>query len=165
MEYDGIQYPYTIDVSPTLAEDARALLGGNPTHIPSNEELFVDIDEIHGIHQGHHDAINPQVPDTTVAHYANNPPITPYVSLAQLQLQPQVHVAHMASAVNNQGQHANAMASRQCPYGCTNTFGRPGEYRRHMKKHDGPFFPCTRPHCGKMFYRQDKLRDHLDKGH
>ncbi|KAH7072178.1 hypothetical protein BKA63DRAFT_417914, partial [Paraphoma chrysanthemicola] len=52
-----------------------------------------------------------------------------------------------------------------CPHGCPNTFGRPGEYRRHMKKHAPGSFPCTQPGCSKTFYRNDKLRDHLWQGH
>jgi len=56
-------------------------------------------------------------------------------------------------------------AGLQCPQGCSGIFRRREEYRRHMKKHNGPFFPCTDPNCSMMFYRQDKLRDHLNKGH
>ncbi|KAH7084464.1 hypothetical protein FB567DRAFT_604353 [Paraphoma chrysanthemicola] len=52
-----------------------------------------------------------------------------------------------------------------CPHCGLNTFGRPGEYRRHMKKHAPGAFPCTQPGCSKTFYRKDKLRDHLRQGH
>lgn len=53
----------------------------------------------------------------------------------------------------------------QCPYKCNGTFSRVGEYRRHMKKHAKHCYPCTQAGCGKSFYRNDKLRDHLWQGH
>lgn len=58
-----------------------------------------------------------------------------------------------------------AQASLVCPFGCQGTFGRPGEYRRHMGKHDNPTFFCTQHGCTKSFYRKDKLKDHLRQGH
>ena len=148
--------------SSTLVEDAQALLNGDADHLLSNEQL---VDTLYNVDPRDHIDRNPRATDTNVTPLVHGTHVTPYVSLAQLQLQPQVPAAPIVPSINSQGQHANANASRQCPYGCTNTFGRPGEYRRHMKKHNGPFYPCTRAHCSKMFYRQDKLRDHLDKGH
>jgi uncharacterized Zn-finger protein len=53
----------------------------------------------------------------------------------------------------------------RCPKGCKETFLRPGDYRRHMKKHDPPKFKCAIYSCDKTFYRGDKLRDHLKQGH
>jgi hypothetical protein len=52
-----------------------------------------------------------------------------------------------------------------CPHGCGGTFGRPGEYRRHMRKHANPNFFCTQHGCTKSFYRRDKLNDHLRQKH
>ena len=131
-------------------EDARAVLNGEADYLLGNDELFAEIDGSFGIDQGNVNAVAPQAINIPVALQANIPPQVPVVVLPP---------------VNNQVQHVAGTATPRCPYGCTNTFGRPGEYRRHMKKHNGPFYPCTRAHCSKMFYRQDKLRDHLDKGH
>ena len=52
-----------------------------------------------------------------------------------------------------------------CPKGCTATFGRPGEFRRHMRKHEKPRYKCCVLDCEKTFARADKLRDHLRQGH
>jgi hypothetical protein len=52
-----------------------------------------------------------------------------------------------------------------CPRGCHGTFGRPGDFRRHMKKHEAPRFRCIFHDCAKTFYRFDKLRAHVQKGH
>jgi hypothetical protein len=52
-----------------------------------------------------------------------------------------------------------------CSYGCGKTFRRAGDCRRHMKKHGPPGFICTLPGCNMPFYRADKLRDHLKRGH
>ncbi|EDU47941.1 predicted protein [Pyrenophora tritici-repentis Pt-1C-BFP] len=48
---------------------------------------------------------------------------------------------------------------------CGKTFGRPSEMRRHAKKHLPPRFECNVEGCSKTFYRNDKLQDHLAKGH
>jgi hypothetical protein len=45
------------------------------------------------------------------------------------------------------------------------TFGRVGEWRRHMKKHGPPSFFCTQAGCTMSFYRKDKLRDHRRQAH
>jgi hypothetical protein len=149
--YNGHQYQCTIGGSRTLVEDARAVLNGEADYLLGNDGSLADVDGIHGIDQG---IVN------AVASQAINMPTAP-----QDNVHPQVPVALVVLPVNNHNQHITAPAFRQCPHGCTDTFGRPGEYRRHMKKHNGPFFPCTHPYCGRMFYRQDKLRDHLNKGH
>ncbi|KAI4662914.1 uncharacterized protein J4E79_004225 [Alternaria viburni] len=160
---NGTQYPYTLVGSHTLVEDARAVWNGDADHLLGNNEQLADIDGIHGIDQDLVNAVASYVLGMSVALRTNSGNTIPYVSLHQLRIQ--APVSPVIPPVNNQVQHGNVTASRQCPYGCPNTFGRPGEYRRHMKKHNGPFFPCTRPHCGRMFYRQDKLSDHLNKGH
>jgi hypothetical protein len=57
---------------------------------------------------------------------------------------------------------ANALT---CPLGCRGTFGRPSEYRRHWKKHEGRDYACMQPGCSRSFHMKDKLRDHLRQGH
>ncbi|KAB2105169.1 hypothetical protein AG0111_0g6784 [Alternaria gaisen] len=49
--------------------------------------------------------------------------------------------------------------------GCTKTFRRPGDYRRHMRKHQDPILKCIVDDCDMKFYRLDKLRDHIRQGH
>jgi hypothetical protein len=49
--------------------------------------------------------------------------------------------------------------------GCDAVYLRPGDCRRHLKMHNGPFFPCKQPGCDMEFYRRDKLRDHMKQGH
>lgn len=56
-------------------------------------------------------------------------------------------------------------APLKCLHGCKGTFSRIEEYRRHMRKHDGPWMYCSVPGCKKRFYRLDKLRDHQRQGH
>jgi hypothetical protein len=48
----------------------------------------------------------------------------------------------------------------RCPEGCPQTFGRPSDFNRHMKKHNGPAFKCVAIECDKTFYRLDKVRSH-----
>jgi uncharacterized Zn-finger protein len=50
--------------------------------------------------------------------------------------------------------------------GCTKTFGRAAEFRRHKKTaHSLPKFQCVFFGCKKTFSRADKLSDHLRQGH
>lgn len=49
--------------------------------------------------------------------------------------------------------------------GCNATYLRLGDCRRHLKKHNGPYFYCYQYGCNMKFYRNDKLQDHLKKGH
>jgi hypothetical protein len=146
-------------------EDARAVLNGDADHLLGNDERLAFSDGMHYIDPEVSNVIAPQTTNAVVAPYPGDWHVTQYVTLPELQFQPQVPTAPIIPSVNNHIQNNPPTASRHCPYGCPNTFGRPGEYRRHMKKHNGPFFPCTHPCCGRMFYRQDKLRDHLSKGH
>jgi uncharacterized C2H2 Zn-finger protein len=53
----------------------------------------------------------------------------------------------------------------RCPQGCRATFGRGGDYRRHMKSHQRPRYRCPMVGCRMTFSRADKLRDHAKKGH
>ncbi|KAI4677812.1 hypothetical protein J4E81_010838 [Alternaria sp. BMP 2799] len=52
-----------------------------------------------------------------------------------------------------------------CPRGCPATFGRGGEYRRHMMIHAPARYRCPMVDCSRTFSRADKLRDHAKKGH
>ena len=52
-------------------------------------------------------------------------------------------------------------AGFRCPRGCNTTIRRPGDFRRHMKKHAAPEFKCIVKGCNKEFYRLDKLRVHV----
>jgi hypothetical protein len=132
-------------------EDARAVLNGEADYLLGNDGPLAEVDGHHGIEKGIVNASAPQ---------AINMPFAP-----QVNVYPQFHLAPLVPPVNNHAQNFAVTAPLQCPQGCVGTFGRPGEYRRHMRKHDGPFFHCTHPNCGMRFYRQDKLRDHLNKGH
>jgi len=51
-----------------------------------------------------------------------------------------------------------------CPQ-CPATFGRGGEYRRHLRIHQAPRYRCPMIDCPKEFSRADKLRDHAKRGH
>jgi len=158
---------YAIEGSRTLVDDARAVLNGDADHLLRNNEFLSDVGGIQVIDPDTFEAVAPCLLDIGVIPQPDSENTTPYVSLPQFRTQVPVAAVILPAIlpVNNQVQHANVTASRQCPYGCPSTFGRPGEYRRHMKKHNGPFFPCTVLHCNKVFYRQDKLNDHLNKGH
>jgi hypothetical protein len=149
--------------SPTLVEDARAVLNGDANYLLGHDEPLADVEGPYGMDQGILNAVTPYVLYIPVVLQVSGPNMMPYG--APSQVQPQVPVAPTHPASNNQVQHAAVTAPPQCPYGCTGTFRRGVEYRRHMKKHTGPFFPCIYPNCSKTFYRQDKLRDHLAKGH
>ncbi|RYF45448.1 MAG: C2H2-type zinc finger protein, partial [Cytophagaceae bacterium] len=59
---------------------------------------------------------------------------------------------------------ANIGTRHACPI-CNRTFGRSGDYRRHMKKHGPPSLRCNVINCDKTFYRVDKVRDHMKQGH
>lgn len=49
--------------------------------------------------------------------------------------------------------------------GCTKTFRRVGDCRRHKRKHEAPKLRCTVLNCDMRFTRMDKVRDHLCQGH
>jgi hypothetical protein len=94
----------------------------------------------------------------------------------QLQLVGQLPQAAVAPQPSGQaltfGQAPQATVAPQpfgqalmCPRGCEGTFGRRGEYRRHMKKHERHAFQCNQIGCYKSFYRKDKLNDHLRQAH
>jgi len=49
--------------------------------------------------------------------------------------------------------------------GCERTFRRPGDFRRHVVRHVPPKFKCIADDCYKLFYRKDKLHEHLEQDH
>ena len=49
--------------------------------------------------------------------------------------------------------------------GCSKTFRRVGDCRRHMRKHQAPKLNCIVEGCDMKFTRLDKVRDHLRQGH
>ena len=49
--------------------------------------------------------------------------------------------------------------------GCSATFGRAGDFRRHIKKHADPELSCSIKTCNYKSYRLDKLREHQRKRH
>jgi hypothetical protein len=49
--------------------------------------------------------------------------------------------------------------------GCTATFRRPSDLRRHTGMHSPPKLLCLFKSCERRFYRLDKLRDHQRKKH
>ena len=49
--------------------------------------------------------------------------------------------------------------------GCTKSYRRVGDCRRHMRKHQAPNLRCVVEGCNMKFDRMDKLRDHVRQGH
>ena len=49
--------------------------------------------------------------------------------------------------------------------GCSVTFGRAGDFRRHIKKHSTPELSCPIEACNYKSYHHDKLREHGHKKH
>ncbi|KAJ8111098.1 hypothetical protein OPT61_g6226 [Boeremia exigua] len=99
-------------------------------------------------------ALSQQVPTS-----APIPPLSPFdslpVSLAQTSAAP-------AEAVVLETPDGKFFCSQ---LGCDATYLRVGDCRRHLKKHNGPFFACDQHGCNMEFYRHDKLRAHLKQGH
>ncbi|KAF1850426.1 uncharacterized protein K460DRAFT_412133 [Cucurbitaria berberidis CBS 394.84] len=93
--------------------------------------------------------------------YLHDQPIMPVTSEAQPGPLSNPITAPAASAVPQ----TTASDRMNCPNGCAGTFRRPGDYRRHMRKHASPRFKCMMYDCDKTFYRADKLRDHIKRGH
>jgi hypothetical protein len=83
--YAGHQYPYTITCSPTLAEDAQAILEGD-------ESYYMDVKVPLAANIMHHgdsqDVVLPPVMNTAVIAQANSPSTIP----GQSQLQHQTNV-------------------------------------------------------------------------
>ncbi|KAH8691520.1 hypothetical protein BGW36DRAFT_388471 [Talaromyces proteolyticus] len=69
---------------------------------------------------------------------------------------------------NSTVQHHNRRKEKvHCTHqGCTKTFGRPNDLRRHLKLHiSAPDIPCTAEGCKRMFYRMDNRRAHERRVH
>jgi len=49
--------------------------------------------------------------------------------------------------------------------GCTKSYRRVGDCRRHTRKHQAPTLRCVVEGCHMKFDRMDKLRDHVRQGH
>ena len=47
--------------------------------------------------------------------------------------------------------------------GCERTFRRSGEIVGHVFRHVPPKFKCNADDCYKLFYRKDKLHEHLEQ--
>lgn len=70
------------------------------------------------------------------------------------------------SGARANARHRTAETRISCTVdGCTKIFRRPGDYRRHMRKHQDPILKCIVDDCDMKFYRLDKLRDHIRQGH
>ncbi|CAN9369379.1 unnamed protein product [Alternaria alternata] len=70
------------------------------------------------------------------------------------------------SGARASARHRTAETRISCTVdGCTKTFRRPGDYRRHVRKHQDPILKCIVDDCDMKFYRLDKLRDHIRQGH
>jgi predicted RNA-binding Zn-ribbon protein involved in translation (DUF1610 family) len=159
ISYRGHRYPYSTACSPNLAEDAQAIVDGDAGSYTNFEVPLATPEIPHGIYQTPANAFLPQLIDMAVDAQVNGP----FMTANQTTIQHQHNFGTGSRPKNNTVHQFPGTGSLQCAHGCTGTFGRNEEYRRHMKKHTGPFFPC--PNCGKMFYRQDKLRDHFRQGH
>ncbi|CAN9449977.1 unnamed protein product [Alternaria alternata] len=89
-------------------------------------------------------------------------PIAP-ATTAQMNV---VATPNQPSGARTNARHRTAETRISCTVdGCTKTFHRPGDYRRHMRKHQDPILKCIVDDCDMKFYRLDKLRDHIRQGH
>ncbi|KAH4070827.1 hypothetical protein HBI04_204370 [Parastagonospora nodorum] len=71
----------------------------------------------------------------------------------------------LTSSVTPASSQPSGESPMTCPRGCMGTFGRSGDYRRHIRKHEARNIFCTQPGCTMAFYRKDKLSDHLRQAH
>ncbi|KAH8725581.1 hypothetical protein GQ44DRAFT_826399 [Phaeosphaeriaceae sp. PMI808] len=95
-------------------------------------------------------------------------PSMPTRNEPQANLMPAVPLQHVLAAPSSAPvipPHPTTSEHHRCPKGCTETFRRAGDYRRHMLKHDSPRFKCVVIDCSRTFYRADKLRSHIKQGH
>lgn len=73
---------------------------------------------------------------------------------------PATHIAPNAANTHSSGDRIS------CTHvGCSATFGRAGDFRRHIKKHADPELSCSVKTCNYKSYRLDKLREHQRKRH
>lgn len=66
---------------------------------------------------------------------------------------------------STKGMQHDEQAMTRCTEGCPETFSRPVDFHRHMKKHKAHTLKCIKLGCDKTFYRLDKLRDYIKRGH
>jgi hypothetical protein len=148
--YESLQYPAGASLSTTFIEDAQYLLGAN-----ANFDNSVYYNPISNLIDGYN-ATPAAVQDPTMMNFAGQDPAS---ALSQDQ---STNVAQPVITNPAQPSGQNVLT---CPHGCRGTFSRPGEYRRHMRKHGTHQHMCPQPGCGKTFYRMDKVRDHLRQFH
>lgn len=73
---------------------------------------------------------------------------------------PATHIAPNAANTHSSGGRIS------CSHvGCSATFGRAGDFRRHIKKHADPELSCSVKTCNYKSYRLDKLHEHQRKRH
>jgi hypothetical protein len=85
----------------------------------------------------------------------------------QVQASSQTTIRHnaVAGSVTPMSSRQTSDSRFRCSEGCPTVYLRVGDCRRHLKKHNGPFYPCEQPNCPMVFYRMDKLCAHMSKGH
>lgn len=162
--HQGLQYLFGPNLTQDFAEDAQFLLGPCATStingglIPT--ETCVETAASNGsqltFHDHHATIGDDNAASVSCLEASSSTSMTDHQStLDTVPLTPVVHASLQSTG-------PTALA---CPHGCRGTFGRPGEYRRHMGKHANHSFFCTQLSCTKSFYRKDKLKDHLRQGH
>jgi hypothetical protein len=151
-----LQCPPDIPASAEYFDDARHVLGTaayRDDHLVDAEPPFTTADIVNGL-----DSFTPMPLKYPMSIVYPDEDFSPASALPQDQVIGYAPPTAAAAQSSSQG-------PLTCPNGCSATFSRPGEYRRHMKKHGGRSFPCTQPGCSMSFYRRDKLRDHLRQLH
>jgi hypothetical protein len=143
--YRGLQYPMGAFLSTTFIEDAQYLLGANSEYYNPISNFEENYDASALVLQG----------PTLMGVTGQNP-------ASALSLDQSTDFTQVVVTNSPQPSGQNLLT---CPHGCRGSFSRPGEYRRHMKKHRTHQHMCPQPGCGKTFYRMDKVRDHLRQLH
>ncbi|KAH8725583.1 hypothetical protein GQ44DRAFT_706803 [Phaeosphaeriaceae sp. PMI808] len=115
-----------------FAEDALYLLGANAN--PDLEVMMQDTNTKHTTDSAC------QEPQQSVSGMGNVFRSTHFASLNSFAGSPSAlardqQVANIAPTAT--AHPASGEERLKCPRGCTGTFGRSGEYRRHMQKHGG----------------------------
>ncbi|KAH7385266.1 hypothetical protein DE146DRAFT_769015 [Phaeosphaeria sp. MPI-PUGE-AT-0046c] len=164
--YPGPQYIVGTDLTREFAEDAQLLLGPCANNDIYEEIIAKELSLGTVAYDDSHLTIQNHTYDTTVegGHGSSVPCSENPGSTSMIGFQFTSPMGLVTPAVQASLQ-PSAQTAPVCPHGCRGTFGRPGEYRRHMGKHANPTFFCTQRGCLKSFYRKDKLKDHLRQGH
>jgi hypothetical protein len=150
--YESLQYPTGTSPSTTFIEDAQYLLGANANF--DNSVYYNPISNLDDGYNGTSAALH----DPTMMNVAGQDPAAASALSQDLS-------TNAAQPVVTNPPQPSGQSPLTCPHGCRGTFSRPGEYRRHMRKHGTHQHLCPRPGCGKTFYRMDKVRDHLRQFH